>query len=105
MEVFGDLATDPIAYWAEVAWDAAAPPDLMEKAWRRAMVAAAGVEGPLWGIVIGPASATLASLRRIGWSWPSWRTFRAETGLLLDMHEVCPIGIRTMAVADARRRM
>ena len=53
--------------------------------------------GDLWKRIKGPASALLATLRRIGWSWPGPRAFRTSTGRLLHLTEVAPYTVRGVA--------
>lgn len=70
------------------------PFDILERAWRRQIVKV-GV-APDWCAVRGPAAATILSLRRAGWSWPSFRWLGTREGLQIDLLQVCPCDVREM---------
>eukprot|EP00959_Pyramimonas_sp_CCMP1952_P331658 6944872-Pyramimonas_sp.AAC.1 len=53
-----------------------------------------------WSAVRGPAGAVTMSLRRAGWSWPDWRTFRTRDGHLLRLSDVCPMDVQAMLKVD-----
>ena len=85
----GLMAIDPIHHWAVAVWDRLSTRDELADAWKAAMIGVAGAERP-FNHVVGPASAMVASARRIGWSIPSPLAFIDSNGEHLDLSTVCP---------------
>ena len=74
--------------WARAVWDGTVEAAVLARAWRRQQVRVGLVRS--WARVVGPAGATIMSLRRARWTWPAWHTYVTRGGFELDMREVCP---------------
>ncbi len=91
------LAVAPLVAWAEEIWGGEVDQRIMQKAWLAQMVKQAG--RPLeevWREVRGPAAATVASVRRLGWTMPSPWAICSPEGQLWDMRQEGPRDIRAI---------
>lgn len=86
----------PVLKWASAVFDGDVPREVLERAWRAASVRAVGLRS-LWRGVRGPASGLLATLARIGWSWPEATVLRTRCGRLLRLTELPPKAVAKLA--------
>ena len=68
----------------------------MQAAWAKAKLVVGRAEKP-FAHLAGPVGATLASILRLGWSMPNRHTFKLADGLMIDMHDVCPVDVAKLA--------
>ena len=76
----------PVRQWVEAWWDGQVSKDIMQKAWRHAIVSVGMAPRPN-AKVQGGAGALFASLRRLGWTMPSPETLRTRCGTSLFFGE------------------
>ena len=76
--------TGPVTMWASAWWDSWLPKSTMMKTF------AAGIDkgdSPTWRYVLGSASVTLLSLRRIGWFATAADTWRSPRGIEVSIDD------------------
>ncbi|CAK0855220.1 unnamed protein product, partial [Prorocentrum cordatum] len=93
------LTSAPIAAWAEHVWDHPGPSSTMSEAWKRQQIRLLHDESQ--SARMGPAFSCVLAARRLGWTWPSWRTFVSREGHIIDLAAVCPRDVQAMAERDA----
>ncbi len=94
-----DLLVPPLHQWAMAVWDGSIDAEVLAQAWRRQLPRIfLATELPA---VHGPAAATAAAAKRVGWTWPSHRVFITKQGLRIDMCTVCPADVHAMFLYDS----
>eukprot|EP00972_Heterocapsa_arctica_P048359 7131589-Heterocapsa_arctica.AAC.1 len=82
------MAVDPITEWAKAVWDGLVSRDDLKAAWRKAIVSVGLADRPFQAAT-GPAGATVASARRIGWRMCSPFDFLDAGGSRIALDDVC----------------
>ncbi len=83
------LAIPPIFEWAEPVWEQDVDKDILDAARTTAPAVVVRAAEPA-AAVVGPASAFLVSLFRIGWRAPSYRHVLTRHGHIIDLLDECP---------------
>ncbi len=85
-----DVTAAPMVAWASAVWTATSEQDIrdMRIAFSRALTKVARAVNP-FACATGPAVATLATLRRIGWTAVSYWLWFDNHRNLIDLREVC----------------
>ena len=83
-----EMAVAAVRRWAMAAFDEAAPTEVLQAAYMRAMRRAAEGQSP--AVADGPAEAVRAFAYRVGWTWPAWNVLREESGYMLDVTVEAP---------------
>ena len=96
------MSVDPLVAWAKAVWDGLVGAEVFEIAWRRACYEVGLCHKP-FAAIHGPAGATMASARRIGWSMPGPWCYRMADGTILQLDVVCPWVVRQFAMDDLMR--
>ena len=86
------MATGPTVEWAKAVWEGLVGRDDLRAAWRNAIVTV-GLASRPFQAAAGPAGATVASARRLGWKMPSPFDFVDGRGERISLDHVCPCGL------------
>jgi len=90
-------AIEPIVAWSTAVFDQTVPEPVLQEAWRNA-AARVGLSSSPFDQVSGPASATAAAARRLGWQMVGATALREPTGHLLDLRKEAPETIKKAAL-------
>ena len=98
-----DAHVGPIKHWALAVWDQWFPVEHMPDTVERAKHKLGSARVSWWSMVGGPATAVLASARRIKWQCISATTFKTDVGRTLDLLLDSPVVVANEVKAAVRR--
>ena len=93
----------PIKSWATAYWEAWADRMDMSRAYENAANKLSKAKGTAWRHVDGPATALVATCKRIGWSSEDGRRFRDDLGQVHDIALDSPLAVAAAATRSVRR--
>jgi hypothetical protein len=93
----------PPRFWATAIWENWFAISLVEMAFTGAATTLMGAKGSLWSLVTGPASAIIATLRRIGWEMPNATEAFDDLGHLWSFLRDSPAAIMDACKRSVRR--
>ncbi|CAK0869922.1 unnamed protein product [Prorocentrum cordatum] len=85
--------------WARMVAARSVPLEVLQDAWQLQTPRVLLAKEP-WKMVVGPAGALALQLRRLGWTASSAHLWRTRRGIALDLTEVSPAWVRTLALRD-----
>ncbi len=77
-----------IGMWAAMIWSRRMPDDIMQDAWKHAMVTVGLAEQPHTATT-GGAGVMVTVLRDLGWAFPAFHAVRTADGVIVDMRRTC----------------
>ena len=98
-----DAHAGPIKYWALAFWEGWFDEVAIEETLGKARAKLNVTGKSIWGRVTGPATALVATLARLKWSWVSGRKVRDDIGNVLSFGIDAPKDFVTAANASVRR--
>ena len=84
---------NPLQYWALAVWDKWFPFDVLAHTFRAAATKIEARASDPWGIVCGPTTALIASVRRLGWNMSQPDMVVTDIGQIIDFHLDSPKAI------------
>ncbi len=94
--------TAPIVRWAEAVWGGWIRTQALAKAVDRAKAKLARAKNP-WGLVAGPAAATVATAARLGWQLHGAEVMITDRGRRIDLTLDPPVVVKKEVEAAVRR--
>jgi hypothetical protein len=91
--------TGPVRTWARMVAARSVPLEVLQDAWQLQTPRVLLAKEP-WKMVVGPAGALALQLRRLGWTASSAHLWRTRRGIALDLTEVSPTWVYTLALRD-----
>ena len=98
-----DAHTGPIKYWAIAFWEGWFPSEEMDAAFNMARTKLNSKGRSVWARVTGPATALVATLKRIQWTWVGDHALKDDIGNVLILGLDAPKTFTAAAQASVRR--